>query len=121
MSNNADWFAKKLGQQPQQQPAPRYVAPQPATYAQPQQPQYPPSQQITPQAERCPGGGSGNYGGATPESRKRCYDCGYPIQQSGSGVGKGVVGSGGQAAGPATPAVQVQTGGWNPTTIIGHI
>lgn len=125
MSNTSDWFAKKLAQQQQQQqpqaPAPTYAAPQPATYAQPQQPQYPPSQQTSPQAERCPGCGSGNYGGATPESRKRCYDCGYPIQQSGSGVGKGIVGGGGQAAGPATPAVQVQTGGWNPTTIIGHI
>jgi len=123
MGSNADWFAKKLGQQPQppQPPAPTYVAPQPATYVQPQQPQYPPSQQATPQALRCPGCGSGNYGGATPESRKRCCDCGYPIQQSGSGVGKGIVGGGGQAAGPATPAVQVQTGGWNPTTIIGHI
>ena len=121
--SNADWFARKLNAQPTQPqaPAPRYVAPQPATYAQPQQPQYPPSQQTTPQAERCPGCGSGNYGGATPEARKRCYDCGYPIQQSGSGVGKGVVGNGGQASGPATPAVQVQTGGWNPTTIIGHI
>jgi hypothetical protein len=121
--SNADWFARKLNAQPTQPqaPAPRYVAPQPATYAQPQQPQYPPSQQTTPQAERCPGCGSGNYGGATPEARKRCYDCGYPIQQSGSGVGKGVVGNGGQPSGPATPAVQVQTGGWNPTTIIGHI
>ena len=123
MSNTSDWFAKKLAQQQQQQqaPAPTYAAPQPATYAQPQQSQYPPSQQTSPQAERCPGCGSGNYGGATPESRKRCYDCGYPIQQSGSGVGKGIVGNGGQAEGPATPAVQVQTGGWNPTTIIGHI
>ena len=121
--SNADWFARKLNQQPlpqQQQSAPVYAAPPPAQYAQPQQPQYPPSQQMTPQAERCPGCGSGNYGGATPESRKRCYDCGYPIQQSGSGVGKGVV-SGGQASGPATPAVQVQTGGWNPQTNIGHI
>ena len=123
--SNADWFARKLTQQPvpqqQQQPAPVYAAPPPAQYAQPQQPQNPPSQQMTPQAERCPGCGSGNYGGATPESRKRCYDCGYPIQQSGSGVGTGIIGSGGQASGPATPAVQVQTGGWNPQTIIGHI
>lgn len=123
--SNADWFAKKLGTNPPQQAvapnSPQYVAPQPATYAQPSQPQYPPTQQMTPQAERCPGCGSGNYGGATPEARKRCYDCGYPIQQSGSGAGTGIVGQGGQSAGPATPAVQVQSGGWNPTTIIGHI
>lgn len=119
MSNN--WFANKLGPSAPQQPStPQYVAPQPATYAPPSQPQYPPSQQMTPPAPRCPGCGSNNYGG-TAESRPRCYDCGYPIQQSGSGVGTGIIGGGGQASGPAQPAIQVQTGGFNPTTIIGHI
>jgi len=118
--SNSNWWANKLGQQQPQTQAPRYVAPQPATYVQPQQPQYPPSQQATPQAPRCPGCGSSNYGGATPESRPRCYDCGYPIQQSGSGAGKGITG-GPSASGPATPARQVDAGGWNPTTIIGHI
>jgi hypothetical protein len=116
----SNWWATKLGQpapQPQQQPqpSPRQVQ-QPV--AQPQN--YPPVQQQVPLGERCPGCGSGNYGGATAESRKRCYDCGYPIQQSGTGVGKGVVGN--QAGGgPATPARQVQTQGYNPQTIIGHI
>jgi len=119
MSSN--WWANKLGTQAPQQaaPTPQYVAPQPATYIQPSQPQYPPTQQATPQAERCPGCGSGNYGGATPESRKRCYDCGYPITQSGSGRGKGVVGN--QGGGPTQAAKQVSSGGFNPTTIIGHI
>lgn len=120
MSSN--WWAKKLGNpEPQPTATPRYVAPQPATYAQPTQPQYPPSQQVTPQASRCPGCGSANYGGATPESRARCYDCGYPIQQSGSGVGRGIISQGGDSSGPATPARQVQTGGWNPNIIIGKI
>ena len=121
--SNSDWWAKKMNV-----PAPNPVMPevpmaqpQPATYVQPQQPQYPPTQQRTPSADRCPECGSGNYGGATPESRKRCYDCGYPIQQSGSGMGKGIIGQGGQASGPAQPARQVQSGGFNPTTIIGHI
>lgn len=123
--SNADWFAKKLNvpQQPQQptpQVQPQYVAPQPATYA-PSTEGYPPTQQMTPQAARCPGCGSGNYGGATPEARKRCYDCGYPLQQSGSGMGTGIVSGGGQSSGPAQPSQQVQAGGWNPTTIIGHI
>jgi hypothetical protein len=120
MSNN--WWANKLGTPAPQQstPAPQYVAPQPAQYAPPAQPQYPPSHQTQPQAARCPGCGSGNYGGATPESRARCYDCGYPIQQSASGAGTGIVGQGG-SGGPATPATQVATGGFNPTTIIGHI
>ena len=125
MSNGADWFARKLGTpippaQPPQQ-APQYVAPQPATYVPSQQPQYPPTVQATPQAERCPNCHSGNYGSFTPEARKRCYDCGYPLQQSGSGGGTGIIGQGGQAAGPATPAIQVETGGWNPQGIIGHI
>lgn len=36
----------------------------------------------------CPGCGSGNYVSHpdAPGSRPRCYDCGYPISQSGSGV-----------------------------------
>jgi hypothetical protein len=128
MSNN--WWATKLGttpQQPQyQQPtAPQYVAPQPAQYAAPQQPQYPPQQQMTPQAPRCPGCGSGNYGSLNDAARgmqasARCYDCGYPLQQSGSGLGKGIMGQGG-GGGAATPAKQVATGGYNPGTIIGHI
>jgi len=111
---SSSWWAQKLGapapQQPQRQGV---VQPQPATYAQPQQPQYPPSQQITPTAERCPGCGS------SPESRKRCYDCGYPIVQSGTGV-RGVT-TGQAGAGPAQPARQIDTGGYNPTTIIGKI
>lgn len=118
MSSN--WWANKLGT-----PAPAPQQPQPVLqqqqpqYQQPQQPQYPPSQQMQMPA-RCPGCGSGNYGGATPESRKRCYDCGYPIQQSGTGVGTGIV-SGQGSAGPAQASKQVSSGGWNPGTIIGHI
>lgn len=118
-----DWWAKKLGTpvpQPQQPYMPQAPLQQPQpVYQQPQQPQYPPSQQIQ-MSPRCPGCGSGNYGG-TPESRPRCYDCGYPISQSGSGMGTGIIGNGGQAAGPAAPAKQVAPGGWNPTTIIGHL
>lgn len=45
--------------------------------------------------ERCPNCSSSNYGRVTPESKARCYDCGYPIQQSGSG----------------TPGVRVPNGG----------
>lgn len=115
--SNADWFARKMGNpvpvpvQPQQQP-PQYVAPQPATYVAPSQPQYPPSQQMTPQAPRCPGCGSENYG-SVQGTRARCYDCGYPIQQSGSGLGKGIVNPGASSAGPATPAKQIAHGTFN--------
>jgi hypothetical protein len=55
-----------------------------------------------------------------PESKARCYDCGYPLVQSGSGMGKGITG-GPSSSGPATPARQIASGGWNPTTIIGKI
>ena len=120
--SNQNWWASKLGGQPA---APSYTPPvqQPM---QPQQPNpIPAGQNSTPPvvgrvAERCPGCGSNNYGGATPESRKRCYDCGYPLVQSGSGMGRGIV-SGQQTAGAPQPAKQVQAGGWNPNVIIGKI
>lgn len=116
MSSN--WWATKLNAQPSA-PTQRPVVPQAPQAPMPQQPMnYPPTQQQVPLTERCPGCGSNNYGGATPESRKRCYDCGYPIQQSGSGVGKGV---NVPLEGPTQSAVQVQTGGWNPQTIIGKL
>lgn len=128
---SSNWWANKISQgAPQapapQAPAPQYVAPQPAQYVAPSQPQYPPTQQATPQAPRCPGCGSGNYGSLTDAARgmqaaARCYDCGYPLQQSGSGLGKGIVGQGGRGGGAATPAKQVASGGYNPQTIIGHI
>ena len=122
MSNSADWFSRKMGapapvqpQQPQyQQPVQQPVQPQMPQYQQPTMPQY------QAPAARCPGCGSGNYLGAE-NTKPRCYDCGYPIQQSGSGMGTGIVGNGPKASGPATPATQVATGGWNPTTIVGKI
>ena len=124
MSSN--WWADKLGtpqqpRQPQQPLAPvpqQYVPQQPVYPPQPAPVQYPPSQQIQ-TTPRCPGCGSGNFSGAEG-TRPRCYDCGYPIQQSGSGVGKGIVGTP-TASGPTQPARQVQSGGFNPQTIIGHI
>lgn len=120
MSNG--WWEKKLGAPAPQQP----VAPAATQYpvSTPPAPVYQQPVQNTPPVQhnptpRCPGCGSGNYGG-TAESRPRCYDCGYPLQQSGSGVGTGIQ-TGQQSGGPVAPAKQVATGGFNPTTIIGHI
>lgn len=121
MSN--DWWSRKMGVPATPQATPQQYVQQPQAPVQPQQqPQnYPVVQQTMPLTERCPGCGSGNYGGATPESRKRCYDCGYPIQQSGSGLGNGISGQGG-TGGPAQPSKQLNTGNnFNPQTIIGHI
>lgn len=70
--------------------------------------------------ERCPGCGSNNYGGATPEARKRCYDCGYPIVQSGSGMGRGISG-GPRPEGAVEATKQIPTGGFRPDIIIGKL
>jgi hypothetical protein len=118
---SSSWWANKLGTQQPAQPARTMQPTQPAQVQQPNP--VPPQQYNTPPvnytpAERCPGCGSGNYGGATPEARKRCYDCGYPIQQSGSGS-FGVQGP--RSQGPTQPAKQVASGGFNPTTIIGKL
>jgi len=45
----------------------------------------------------------------------RCYDCGWPIQQSGSGVGST------KSDAPSRPATQVRGGGFNPTVIVGRV
>jgi len=131
MSNS--WWADKLGngQAPTQRPA----APVQPTYAQPvqQNPSYPPqtSQQfVNPElaghrlpasasSGSCPNCGSGNYGG-TAETKARCYDCGYPIQQSGSGTpGVRIPNAG---SGAVEAARQLNTGNnYNPGQIIDRI
>lgn len=120
MSSN--WWADKLANPNRTQSTP----PVQPVYVQPPQPVYQPQPQPQnlPQSattqSRCPGCGSGNYGASplTPEARARCYDCGYPISQSGSGA-TGI--NQGNVSGPTKAAKQVATGGWNPTTIIGKI
>jgi ribosomal protein S27E len=124
MSNS--WYTSKLGNGTAAvPPTPPVAQPQPVPYNPiPQQPQTPQQPQAMPQsamtAARCPGCGSGNYGSGDPSIKARCYDCGYPIVQSGSGLGKGVTGP--QASGPAQPARQTSTANnFNPQGIIGHI
>lgn len=69
-------------------------------------------------AEFCPGCRSGNYMAPMGTQRKRCYDCGYPLVQSGTGAS----GTGSSSSGPARPARQVgQDGGFNPQTIVGRL
>jgi hypothetical protein len=57
------------------------------------------------ETDRCPECNSENYmrPGSSTNLAKRCYDCGYPLQQSGSGVGSGSV----SGSGAATPARQL--------------
>lgn len=137
MSNSSSWWANKLGTQapaerpaapvaPAAQPAPSYQQ-APSNYPQVSVPPAVPPQnpeleghrlpQSAGSYDRCPNCASGNYGRTTPESRARCYDCGYPIQQSGSGVPGVRV----PTEGPVQAARQVGTGGFNPQQIVDRI
>lgn len=129
--SNADWWAKQLGAQPQapQQQVP-VAAPRPAnnpmppsqqpmTQFQPVQPQQPASRaQSALQTASCPECGGTNYM-SVQKAAPRCYDCGYPISQSGSRYGSL---TGAKVEGSAKSAIgnDVQSN-WNPQGIIGRI
>ena len=127
--SNADWWAKRLGNAPSQQPpvAPQQfvqqpVAPMPSQYQQPyaQVPQEPATKaQSARSTETCPMCGSGNFMRANPSVVGRCFECGYPLEQSGSAVGSlagaRVEGATLNAKGNDT------TNNYNPTEIIGHV
>jgi hypothetical protein len=116
--SNANWWAKQLGTQPQapaprpannpmppsQQPMTPYVAPQPQVAAT--------KAQSANQTQSCPECGGNNY--MTPQQNiaPRCYDCGYPVGQSGSRYGAL---TGAKVEGSAKQAIgnEVQSG-WNP-------
>jgi hypothetical protein len=117
MSNS--WWANKLGTQaPTQGSSPLVMPPSAAAMTPYQPPRLP--QTTAPasaMAARCPNCSSGNYGGNTMESRPRCYDCGYPLQQSGSGVPGARI----PTEGPVQATKQVGTGGFNPGQIVDRI
>jgi ribosomal protein S27E len=123
--SNADWWAKKMGNpQPVTQGRPDPTPPMPPSQ-QPMapmpvfQPQTTSKAQSARSTATCPDCGSGNYFSATPQTSLRCYDCGYPIQQSGSRfgglAGANVEGAAKQANGNDTAS------NWNPQGIIGRI
>jgi len=119
--NNADWWAKKLNTPPVPTPQPNRqpnlptppsqlpMTPMPAF----QQPQTSESKaQSAKSVATCPDCGSGNYFAATAQTSFRCYDCGYPIQQSGSRYG-GLAGA--HVEGATQPALgNDATNNWNP-------
>lgn len=117
MSNS--WWASKLGAQaPTQQSRPPVMPPSALPMTQYTPPQQTPGLPASAtKSSNCPNCGSGNYGGNTPESRARCYDCGYPLQQSGSGMPGVRV----PTEGPVQAAKQVNTGGFNPNQIVDRI
>lgn len=109
--SNADWYAAKFAGQ---KPAPTYTPPSYPSH--PQVPQAAPSKaRSAALQETCPECDSENYFRAQHNTALRCYDCGYPLIQSGSGVGAikddGVIHA----------AKQVPTGGFNPYEFVGRI
>lgn len=124
--NNADWWAKKLGQQPQVpvgRPDPTPPMPpsqQPLAQMPSFQPVKDPSEraQSAKQTQMCPECNSANYM-AVQNAAPRCYDCGYPIQQSGSRYGS-LTGAHVDGAAKQASGNNVQNN-WNPQQIIGRI
>lgn len=122
---NADWWAKKLSggtpSAPVGRPDPTPAMPpsqQPMTPMPVFQPQTTKAQSAA-MAATCPDCGSGNFMAPTPQIAPRCYDCGYPIQQSGSRFG-GLAGAHVEGAAKAA-AGNDTTNNWNPQGIIGRI
>ena len=126
--SNADWWAKQLGTQ-QPQPSVPITAPRQTNNPMPpsQQPMtqfQPPPQQPTSKAQSasqtatCPECGGTNYM-SVQNAAARCYDCGYPISQSGSRYGSL---TGAKVEGNAKSAIgnDVQSN-WNPQGIIGRV
>jgi len=122
--SNADWWAKQFGAQqvPQTRPADNPMPPSqmPMTpYVPPQQRPLQSKALSANQTQVCPDCGSGNYMSPAQNIGLRCYDCGYPLQQSGSRFGaltgakiegnvRGAIGNDGKS-------------NWNPQGIIGRI
>lgn len=127
--SNADWWAQRLAQQAPQAPAgrPANMPPMPPSQ-QPMQvmPSFQPSQEATSseraqsskQVATCPECGSGNYM-AVANAAPRCYDCGYPISQSGSRYGS-LTGAHVEGSARASRGNDPQSN-WNPQGIIGRI
>jgi hypothetical protein len=121
--SNADWWAKQLGSQPA--PAPRSAdvpmpaSQQPMTPYTPPQPQTPQTKaQSAAQTQACPNCSGNNYM-SVANAAPRCYDCGYPIEQSGSRYGSL---TGAKVEGSAKGAIGNDTASnWNPQGIIGRI
>jgi ribosomal protein L37E len=122
--NNADWWARKLGNQPQvlqgrpdptpaMPPSQQPMAPMPTFQQQPTERAQSAKQTLT-----CPDCGSANYM-SVANAAPRCFDCGYPLEQSGSRYGSL---AGAHTEGSAKASMgNNPTSNWNPQGIIGRI
>jgi len=121
--SNSDWYAKKLGNQVPQQssqqlpslipPSQKPMAPMPSF-----QPQAQRGLPSSSQTATCPDCGSSNYM-AVQNTKARCLDCGYPIEQSGSRYGS-LAGSSVQGSAKQAIGNNLQSN-YNPQEIIGRI
>lgn len=122
--SNADWWAKQLGTQPVAQPPRQADVPMPPSQ-QPMTPYQPPQPQTSSlrigsasQTQSCPECNGNNYM-AVQNAAPRCYDCGYPINQSGSRYGA-LTGAKVEGSTKSAAGNDVQSN-WNPQGIIGRI
>ena len=118
--SNADWWAKQLGVKPQPlQSNPMPPSQQPMTPYVPPQPQTPSSRALSAQQNNtCPNCNSSNYMSVNG-AKLRCYDCGYPLEQSGSKYGSL---TGAKVEGSAKDARgNDATNNWNPQQIVGRV
>jgi len=126
MSNKSWWDNKLSGRVPiSDSPPTSPAANVPYRFPSPQQPNVqvaydPATDQLVSKAisardqERCPNCMSGNYMAPQGTQRKRCYECGYPIIQQGSGASTG--------SGPVQASKQAsQGGGFQPNVIVGRV
>jgi len=126
--SNANWWAQKLngtqniGQQFRPDPTPSMPPSLTPMTPMPTIQQTSPSVGRAPsvaQTQSCPECGSSNY--MSPDSRTalRCFECGYPVNQSGSRYGNL---STARVEGSARDSLgNDPTSNWNPQGIIGHI
>lgn len=121
--NSADWWAKRLGGNPQvsqgrPDPTPQMPPSQQPMSPMPQFQTQPTRAQSASQTATCPNCGSSNYM-AIQNSAPRCFDCGYPVEQSGSRHGS-LAGANVQGEVQAANGNNA-TNNWNPQGIIGRI
>jgi hypothetical protein len=123
--SNADWWANKLANTtPQTQvgrPDPTPPMP-PSQQPMAQMPSFQPQTSVrlpsSSQNSSCPDCGSANFM-AVANSAPRCFNCGYPVEQSGGRFGAL---QGAHVDGPAKAANGNDvTSNWNPQGIIGRI
>lgn len=107
----SNWWAQHLSQ--------GNTPPRPNSHTLPEVRRQPPPPVVVPVQQKtvdfCPSCGSENYMSPSANISKRCYDCGYPVSQSGTGV------SGTSTEGTVKKAVQVDTPGYSPGSIVGRI